>query len=189
MNVRTWLVTGLSLGLVIVANHDRLAAQNQPPSLLIAEGRVSVSIGMSESAVREELEDAGYELADQGDGWELVVGKDNNVATLDFVQFAGGLLVSATASWRQQGQRDVDLADALYGALASLSRAGGPCEVSAILRPQTAGGDLKSIAIDCSSSGRSVNVLSRRGWPMLPDGVNVQEVIFSRGSTLQRFPR
>jgi hypothetical protein len=144
------------------------------------QGPVTLTVGMSESAVKAALKTARYELIDQGDGMSVVIearvaSASNVIATGDTVFFKNGRLIMATARWPEQGRRDINLGDTLYSAMTHLDGSRG-CDVSTKPTRQP-GMEIRTVNIECVGSGRSVSVTITRG-SAIGEHVSVDETIY-----------
>lgn len=152
------------------------APANQRTSLTFQA--VTRTLGMSEEAVRAALRPYNYTLTTLSQGMGFIGIKDPSSdnafsAVLAIVDFRGGRLVKARAMLKEK--TDLDLADALYGVLSSLKRAGNRCEISTE-RSEQPGIETKTLDIWCGSRG--VNLLIVHGSSRNPSpGVTVQETL------------
>jgi len=105
MTTKTWLLAGLAVTLVLALSGQKADAQGlvtQPPSLMFDV--VKLTLGMSESAVRQALKD--YTLAVSPANLIGVRTKSTPSRPIGILEFNNGRLMWASVAWLVAGQEE-----------------------------------------------------------------------------------
>jgi len=153
----------------------------QMPEETLAIGSVALHLGTTQDVVLGQLTRAGYRLTKNSEaGWSVMQPNGNGADDLGYVSFKKNLLTFINRRWTQSGLSAAEVAEGLYGVLASLYEQGRRTCFLQTGDKQNPTSEVKNIYLTCVPGHSHVSVTIAR----LQDGnelVSVEEILNDDG--------